>query len=404
MKLGIVIPALNEEDSIEKIILLSHKAKEFIVANSPVSEVDIVVVSDGSTDQTVPLAQKHLDKIKLVVFEKNRGYGAAIKRGWEETDAELLAFLDADGTCNPEFFAPLCREIENGSRDIMLGCRLNKDSQMPLIRRVGNTMFAILLSLVSNSRVRDTASGMRVIRRSSLPEIMPLPDGLHFTPAMSARAILHPDLKIHEIDMPYKERDGESKLKVWKDGVRFLKVILEMAFLYQPQRIFFFGGLMAGILGLLLMILPIGFYLQHGMLEDWMNYRFMVSGLLANVALILFLASFMAERIGGIVFDVQPESKALRIPSSKFFVSGFSHFLAAASLISGIALVGNSLIERIVTGETNEHWSRYIAMSFFVTCALVIWLAKGMDYILGLIGNRVHYINELRRRKDGGTF
>jgi hypothetical protein len=77
-------------------------------------------------------------------------------------------------------------------------------------------MFAVLLSLVSNSRVRDTASGMRVIRRTSLPEIMPLPDGLHFTPAMSARAILHPELKIHEIDMPYKERDGESKLKVWE--------------------------------------------------------------------------------------------------------------------------------------------------------------------------------------------
>ena len=212
MKLGIVIPALNEEDSIEKIILLTHKAKDYIIANSPVDAVDIVVVSDGSTDNTVPLAQKHLDKIKLIVFEKNRGYGAAIKKGWEETDADLLAFLDADGTCNPEFFAPLCTELEKGSRDIMLGCRLNKDSQMPAIRRLGNTLFAILLSLVSNQKVRDTASGMRVIRRSSLSEIMPLPDGLHFTPAMSARAILHPDLKIHEIDMPYKERDGESKL------------------------------------------------------------------------------------------------------------------------------------------------------------------------------------------------
>ena len=404
MKLGIVIPALNEEDSIEKIILLSHKAKDYIIQNSPVSAVDIVVVSDGSTDQTVPLAQKHLDKIKLVVFEKNRGYGAAIKRGWEETDAELLAFLDADGTCNPEFFAPLCTELEKENRDIMLGCRLNKDSQMPLIRRVGNTMFAVLLSLVSNSRVRDTASGMRVIRRTSLPEIMPLPDGLHFTPAMSARAILHPELKIHEIDMPYKERDGESKLKVWKDGIRFLKVILEMAFLYQPQRIFFFAGLFATVFALLLMVMPIGFYLQNGMLENWMNYRFMVSGLMANVALILFLASFLSERIVGIVFDSRSQEGALKIPSSRFFVSGFSHVVAVAGVIIGVMLVGNSLIDRIVTGETNEHWSRYIAMSFFLTVSLVIWIAKGVNYILDLIGNRVEYINQLRKRNNGGTF
>ena len=77
---------------------------------------------------------------------------------------------------------------------------------------------------------------MRVVRRASLPKLMPLPDGMHFTPAMSARAILSDDLKIVEVDMPYHERAGTSKLRVVKDGFRFLKVIVEAAFLYRPSR------------------------------------------------------------------------------------------------------------------------------------------------------------------------
>ena len=396
MKLGIVIPALNEEDSIEKIILLTHKAKDYIIKNSPVTDVDIVVVSDGSTDQTVPLAQKHLDKISLVVFEKNRGYGAAIKRGWEETDADLLAFLDADGTCNPEFFAPLCTELEKENRDIMLGCRLNKDSQMPLIRRVGNTMFAILLSLVSNSRVRDTASGMRVIRRSSLPDIMPLPDGLHFTPAMSARAILHPELKIHEIDMPYKERDGESKLKVWKDGIRFLKVILEMTFLYQPQRVFFLAASFLSVFALILMLMPIGFYMKNQMLEEWMIYRFMVAQLSGMLAALIFLASFVSERIVGIALG--NGNQPLKILSSRFFTSGFGLVCAFLFLISGFFLVERSIVDRLTLGSTYEHWSRYMVMSFLFFLSAIIFIARGLNFILDLINERHQYLVHLRNK------
>lgn len=394
MKLGIVIPALNEEESIEKIILRTHEAKAHIIANCPVTAVDIVVVSDGSTDQTVPLARQHLDKIKLVVFEKNKGYGAAIKRGWEETDAELVAFLDADGTCNPEFFAPLCRELESGQRDVMLGCRLNKNSKMPAIRRLGNTLFAILLSLVSNQKVRDTASGMRVIRRSSLSEIMPLPDGLHFTPAMSARAILHPDLKIHEIDMPYQEREGESKLKVWRDGVRFLKVILEMTFLYQPQRVFFLSGFLIAVLALLVMLVPISHYFQHHSLEDWMNYRFMVANFMGGFSLIAFLAAFVSEKVVNISLSGKlGHTRPLLIPTNRFIIHPISHWFAAICLVFGLSLVANSLFDRLATGATNEHWSRYIAMSFLVSTASVIWIAKGLNQILRLIEDRMNYIH-----------
>ena len=79
MKLLIAIPALNEEASIKQIIVRCLEARPEIIETSPVTDVDITVVSDGSTDRTVELASRYRDHVKLIVFPKNRGYGAAIK-------------------------------------------------------------------------------------------------------------------------------------------------------------------------------------------------------------------------------------------------------------------------------------------------------------------------------------
>jgi glycosyltransferase involved in cell wall biosynthesis len=239
MKLLIVIPALNEEANIENIIQRCLDARDEIIGSAPITEVAITVVSDGSTDRTVELARRHTDDIQLIVFEKNRGYGAAIQRAWQGSDADLLAFLDADGTCDPRFFANLARSLWNEHADVVLGCRLNAETKMPLLRQTGNLLFAGLLTLLSGRRIRDTASGMRIVRREAYNRLRPLPDGLHFTPAMSARALLDREarVKLVEIDMPYHERVGDSKLKAGRDGLRFLGVITKTALIYRPVRL-----------------------------------------------------------------------------------------------------------------------------------------------------------------------
>ncbi len=157
MKLLIAIPALNEEQSIRSIIQRSLDAREFILANSPVTEVAITVVSDGSTDSTVERAKEFEGQIKVIVFPKNRGYGAAIMEAWSHSDADLLSFLDAGGTCDPRFFANLCQTLDLQKADIVLGCRINPASKMPPIRRLGNFLFATLLSGLASKTVRDTA-------------------------------------------------------------------------------------------------------------------------------------------------------------------------------------------------------------------------------------------------------
>jgi hypothetical protein len=115
---------------------------------------------------------------------------------------------------------------------------------MPLVRRVGNLIFANLVSLLSNVRVSDSASGMRVIRREALSRLYPLPDGLNFTPVMSTRAT-HENVNWREVPIPYEERVGRSKLNVLEDGTRFLYTILWTALLYNPVRIL--GGISLGL-------------------------------------------------------------------------------------------------------------------------------------------------------------
>jgi len=390
MKLCIVIPALDEEDSIEKIILRSLEAKEHIISNSDVTEVDITVVSDGSTDGTVELAKKHLDKIHLIIFPENKGYGAAIKQGWLESDADLLSFLDADGTCDPKFFADLCNLVTTEKSDVALGCRLNENSKMPVTRRFGNTMFSILLTYLASAKVKDTASGMRVVRREVLSELMPLPDGLHFTPAMSARSLLSDSISIREKDMPYEERDGESKLHIWKDGVRFLRVILETAILYKPNRLLSLIGYVFTFLAIALMTFPVINYIKANVIEDWMIYRLIVSNLLAISAVLFFSASFITQRMVSVTVSrgsTRKESLVSRIYGSKII-----WIVPILGVLLGISLIGDSLYNRFFMGETYEHWSRYVAMSFFVSVAFIVLATKSIENVLRLIASRLSYL------------
>ena len=118
---------------------------------------------------------------------------------------------------------------------------------MPMTRRIGNLFFANLISLISNHRISDSASGMRVLRREALPILYPLPDGLNFTPVMSTRA-LHEELKMIEVPITYSERAGRSKLSVVRDGTRFLNSIIWTAMNYNPVRIL--GGVGAAAIAL----------------------------------------------------------------------------------------------------------------------------------------------------------
>jgi glycosyltransferase involved in cell wall biosynthesis len=392
MKLLIAIPAFNEEQSIEAIIRRCLDARGYIKSTSPVTDVEITVVSDGSTDRTLELARQYDREINVIGFERNRGYGAAIQEAWRQSDAELLGFLDADGTCDPRFFSTLCNGIDDQNADVVIGCRLNSQSQMPLVRRIGNTAFALLLGLFSSTRVRDTASGMRVVRRESLKQLEPLPTGMHFTPAMSARAMLDRSLTIHEIDMPYAEREGHSKLKLVGDGLRFLRVIVEAALLYRPERPLSLMGFGCLAAALVLMINPAAYYLKNHSVAEWMIYRFIVSHLAAIAACMLFSASYVTARIIGMTLG-SAQTGPLTNATKSFLQGRYFWLVPTLLVIGGGALVVPSFLQLVQTGATYEHWSRFIAMSLCFSAAIILVTTRICDYILGLLEDRLEYLH-----------
>jgi len=239
--LSVVIPAYNEENGIAEIAERVLSVKESL-KESGVEDLELLVVDDGSGDNTAAVAGG-IDGVRLIRHEKNRGYGAALKTGFSKANGDLIGFLDADGTYPPEYFPQLCQKALNGS-ELVIGTRLSgTDSKMPLTRRVGNFFFATLLTILGRQKVSDSASGMRVFKRSILERIYPLPDGLNLTPVMSTRAV-HEGIKMAEVPIPYDERVGNSKLSVVRDGTLFLQSMVWTVLTYNPVRIL-------GIIGLI---------------------------------------------------------------------------------------------------------------------------------------------------------
>ena len=248
--LSIVIPAYNEEDGIAQIIERVLTIRPALPAVG-VDDMELIVVDDGSHDRTAEIAAACPD-VRLLRHTVNQGYGAALKTGFGQARGNLLGFLDADGTYPPEHFPDLCRVALEEQADLVIGSRMSgADSQMPFVRRVGNILFANLVSLLGNHRVHDSASGMRIIRRDALAHLYPLPDGLNFTPVMSTRA-LHEEIRWREVPIPYTERVGRSKLSVVGDGTRFLQTIVWTALCYNPVRIL--GGIGLGLGGVAALI------------------------------------------------------------------------------------------------------------------------------------------------------
>ena len=232
--LSVIIPAFNEEDGIERVITRVLAVRDALTRMNVALE--FIIVDDGSRDQTATRIAKY-PQVRLVRHLKNRGYGAAIKTGFRNATGEFLAFLDADATYPPENLPDLMRAALDQNGDMIVASRMSgAKSQMPLVRRIGNLAYATLFSLIGNTIVHDTTSGMRVIRREKLESLYPLPDGLEFTPAMSTRA-LHENLEVIEVAVPYSERVGRSKLSVVRDGLRFTNAIVWTVLAYNPVRI-----------------------------------------------------------------------------------------------------------------------------------------------------------------------
>ena len=243
--LSICIPVFNEESGIRETLDRCLGLGDSLRA-AGIGQFEVIAVDDGSRDRSARIIEAEFPRVRLIRHERNAGYGAALKTGFAAARYGLVGFLDADATYPPEQFPALCQAVLRDGADLVIGSRMaGADTEMPAVRRLGNTFFAGLLTLIGRTLVTDSASGMRVFRREVLDLLSPLPDGLNLTPVMSTRAV-HEGISVAEVPIPYRERVGESKLSVTRDGLRFLQTMVSTALAYNPVRVFGFLGV-AGV-------------------------------------------------------------------------------------------------------------------------------------------------------------
>jgi hypothetical protein len=365
--LSLCIPAYNEAAAVGETIERCLACQTALAA-AGIPQFELIVVDDGSTDDTVTRIAQY--PVRLIQHRQNRGYGAALKTGFAAASHDLVGFLDADATYPPEYFPDLCQALLTRNADMVVGSRMSGErSEMPLTRRVGNGIFARLLTAIGRSTVRDTASGMRVFRKSALEMLMPLPDGLNLTPVMSTRA-MHEPVHVVEVPIPYQERVGRSKLNVVRDGVRFLETMVWTAMTYNPVRILGLVGLagigMALAVGAALLFMRLNGVTELGRLGTYAVFASVVCG--AAGASIFALGASFNYLVS--LFHRRPIRQGLfkhpifRVPIEKLF------------LPSGIAATLLGLTSSLVS----------LALSFNGWPIERLWLYLAASALLMLIG------------------
>jgi glycosyltransferase involved in cell wall biosynthesis len=229
--LGIVIPAYNEETGIADII-------ERIKISCP--DARLLVVDDCSKDNTAQIARSF--GAEVITNPVNYNYGKALKIGFDyqikNNNAQYLAFLDADGTYPPEKIPELYSLCKKEDLDIAAGSRLlGSNKGMPKMRKIGNSIFAWLISKYTGKTISDSGTGLRVFKASLVDRFRDLPDGLNLTPAMTVNSLFE-GLLYKEIPIEYDERRGKSKLSNIKDGFNFLSVIMIATRKHRPVRFY----------------------------------------------------------------------------------------------------------------------------------------------------------------------
>jgi glycosyltransferase involved in cell wall biosynthesis len=214
----VVIPCLNEEQGIEKVL---RRMPEFVD--------QIIVVDNGSTDRTSEIAEGLGAK---VIREDVRGYGRAYKRGFSVATSDIIVTLDGDHSYPPDAISYLLEAFLHLEVDFLNASRFPvQDSRsMSFKHKIGNLILSLATSILYFHWVRDSQSGMWVFRRSILPLMTLESDGMAFSEEIKIEALKSSRIRFREISIQYSSRLGEIKLNPWRDGLYNLFFLLKKRF------------------------------------------------------------------------------------------------------------------------------------------------------------------------------
>lgn len=284
MKLSIVMPAKNEAKSLVDLIPM-------LKAEQP--EAELIVVNDGSTDETQSICESA--GVKVVNHPYSKGNGAAIKSGARAAKGDVIVFMDADGQHQPEDINRLIAEYEKGY-DMVVGAR-DKKSQASLARLFGNGMYNRIATYMTGQKIEDLTSGFRIVSAEKFKQFLYLlPNGFSY-PTTCTMAFFRAGFSVGYLPISAPERIGESHINILKDGARFFLIIFKIGTLYSPMKLFFPASAIFFLTGLL--------YYVYTFLSDG---RFTNMGvLLFSTSILIFLLGLVSEQITALFYQTKPQ-------------------------------------------------------------------------------------------------
>ena len=232
MKISVIIPCFNEENTIIEILKkVNNQKKNF--------NIEIIISDDGSTDSTINLLDKNAELYdELVKNKNNSGKGSAIKKGLELTKGDIIIFQDADLEYNPSEFPKLLKPILDGDADVVYGSRFKSGDAARVIyfwHRLGNLILTFLSNMFTNLNLTDMETCYKVFRIEVLNQIRIEENRFGIEPEITAKiSKIRPRLRIYEVGISYYGRTyDEGKKITYKDGFRAIYAIIKYNLFYK---------------------------------------------------------------------------------------------------------------------------------------------------------------------------
>lgn len=282
---SVILPAFDEEAAVAREVRAVRQTLEAHAVGH-----EIVVVDDGSRDRT---AEEALGAgARVLRHHDNRGYGAAIKSGVSAARHDICVIIDADNTYPADEIPALLAELETA--DMAVGARTQGTVNIPRARRPGKWLLHVLAERIAGQPIADLNSGLRAFRRECVAQYFPiLPNRFSFTTTVTL-AYLADDYRVVYHPIEYRRRTGTSKIRP-RHFLDFVVLVLRMALLFQPLKIFVPLASGAGLLGLAKVALDIAGLFSRTTARDW---SLLFQPALSTSALLLLLLAFQLLLVG----------------------------------------------------------------------------------------------------------
>lgn len=275
----VVIPAFNEADVIAQVVSGLRAAAAWR---------EILVVDDGSRDGTAAAAEAA--GARVIRHPYNKGNGASVKSGIRAASGEFILIIDADGQHQPADAERLVSRL--GEFDLVVGARAHS-TQATLLRRAGNHLLNSLASYLTGRPIPDLTSGFRAARRLHLREFLHLLPNRFSTPTTTTLAFVKAGYNVLFEPVEARQRVGQSKIRLLRDGGKFLLISLKVVTIFSPLRVFLPVSLASFAVGLLYAAWTIA--TQSHVTNS--------SVLLIMLGVIVFLMGLVSEQIAALRFE-----------------------------------------------------------------------------------------------------